>query len=53
MDKQLLREIVIILLIKVGVLFAIWYQFFYDDQPQVSTNHIAQTLFGEQQGEPL
>ncbi len=54
-DKLLLREIIIILVIKVILLFVIWHSFFDDPTPIESPKTVADKVFGQvaEQGEPL
>ncbi len=53
-DKILIREIVLILLIKVILLFFIWHSFFDNSTSPVTANTIAdQFISDDTQGDPL
>jgi len=46
-DKILLREITIILLVKLVLLFFIWHSFFNDDTPPITANAIADKFISD------
>lgn len=46
-DKILLREIVIVLLVKLVLLFIIWHSFFDDDVPPVTANAISDKFISD------
>jgi len=54
-DKLLLREIIVILVIKVIILFAIWHSFFDEPTQIESPKTVADSVLGhvDEQGEPL
>ncbi len=53
-DKRLFREIIVVLIIKVILLFIIWHYFFDEPQAIDSPQTVADKLFnhGTAQGEP-
>ena len=46
-DKILLRELIIILFVKLVLLFFIWHSFFNDETPPVTANAIADKFISD------